>query len=904
MSIYDLSGMWQCSTSEGSSLADLPGTLDTNGIGHADLTAAPWHPDENCNDALAGADVIATRFTRRFTYEGAARFTRTLNDMPPEGKRIFLFAERSRQLTLLVNGQTVPPLFPANISSPYEFEITGMLTGQDELTLICDNSYPGWPREDIVFSSAATDETQTNWNGVIGKLCLHIEEPVFIHSLFVYPHGDQLDVCAEVSASRPWQGEITVSSKALAAKASHWAEGHKGISRVWLRNLPLHHAVRRWDEDEGNLYTLTAALFNQEKTITFGVRDFGAKEGRLTLNGRNIFLRSEANCAVFPETGHWPMDAASWKTILFTYRSYGVNCMRFHSHCPPEAAFAAADELGMMMQPELSHWNPRTAFHSPQSQVYYRAELVGILRMLANHPSFIALSLGNELHMDSDGQAFADSLLALARKLDPTRLYAAGSNNHYGAKGENPADDFYTSFCYHAHDLRAISSPMIGWLNENYPDMRTDYAPAMREIRSCCSQPVISFEVGQYEILPDFSQLNDFHGVTLPKNLELIARKVEAAGLMPRWKTYVEATGELSLLCYRAEIEAALRTEGMSGISLLGLQDFPGQGTALVGMMDSHLKPKPYPFASPDRFARFFTGVLPLVLLPRPTYVIGETLTADVRMANYGKRDLHSKAAWSLTGEGVNLSGTLPQMDIPCGALTHLGTLHIPLTGIRKASRLTLSVSVHEYENSYSVWVYPDIHPLCPENVYECRMLDTQAIAVLREGGTVYLAPDSTQEALPHSIKGQFSTDFWSVGTFPAQAGGMGQLIDTTHPIFRHFPTDSHTDWLWWPIASQRAVILPEGMADLHPIVTLMDSYAYLRPMAQLFECCVEKGRLLFSSLGLHNLQQYPEARSLQQAIYDYLAEESSLPAKRITVQQAASLVRPVQSPCEHSRPK
>ena len=617
----DLSGQWRCRTVEGEYTAFLPGTLDTNGIGHADLVAAPWHPDENVNDALASSSVIATRFTRRFTYEGEAVFTRNLDLNLPESKRIFLECERARQLLLRVNGQNVPPFLPPSLSAPHVFEVTKYLTGQDRLELVCDNSYPGWPHDDIVFSSAATDETQTNWNGVLGYIRLRVEEPVFIHALRVYPQGNELDVCAEIDADRGWQAVLSVQSDALAEPAETQAHGEAGFTCVWLRGLKLRADLLRWDMDEGNLYTLCASLGGAASSVSFGVRDFKAENGSLLLNGRRIFLRSEANCAVFPETGHPPMDVAAWRKILAQYRRYGVNCMRFHSHCPPEAAFTAADETGMLMQPELSHWNPRSAFASEKSRDYYRAELEGILRMLVNHPSFVMLSFGNELHMGEGGQAYADALLADARRIDPTRLYASGSNNHYGAKGENLADDFYTSFCYHEHDLRATSSPMTGWLNERYPDLRTDYAPAMAAIRRVSDQPVISFEVGQYEILPDFEELSGFAGVTIPDNLSLICSKVNAAGLLPGWKRYVQASGELSLLCYRAEVEAALRTEGMSGISLLGLQDFPGQGTALVGMMNSHLKPKPYAFAQPERFARFFADVLPLVLLPRMTYL-------------------------------------------------------------------------------------------------------------------------------------------------------------------------------------------------------------------------------------------------------------------------------------------
>ena len=891
MNAFDLSGTWRCETGEGCAPAQLPGTLDTNGIGHADLTAAPWHPDENVNDALASQDVIATRLTRRHTYEGAAVFTRALSFVPPAGKRVFLFCERTRRLSLRVNGQEVPPFLPASLSTPVLFELTGLLTGRDELALTCDNRYPGWPHDDIVFSSAATDETQTNWNGVIGELSLRVEEPVFIHALRAYPRGDALDVWLEISADRAFQTDVTVISDALAAPVSITAQGGPGFSSVALRGLPLRADVRRWDEGEGNLYALSASLGGVAKTVSFGVRTFCAQNGRFVLNGRPLFLRGETNCAVFPETGHPPTDVASWRHILAVYQSYGVNCVRFHSHCPPEAAFIAADETGMLMQPELSHWNPRNAFSSPESRAYYRAELEGVLCMLANHPSFVMLTLGNELHMNEDGQAFADSLLALARSIDPTRLYAAGSNNHYGAKGPNPADDFYAACCCRAHALRATSSPMTGWLNERCPDLRTDYAPAMRAIRAVSDQPVLSFEVGQYEVLPDFDELAAFRGVTRPDNLRLIRSRVEAASLLPRWRTYVEATGELALRCYRAEVEAALRTEGLSGLFLLGLQDFPGQGTALVGMMDSHLSPKPYAFAQPERFARFFTAVLPLVLLPRLTYTAGETLAADVRVANYGRQALGGVPVWTLEGGGVSLRGTLPYARAACGAATDLGSISVPLDGIKKAARLTLTVSLCGHENSYDLWVYPDEPAVCPERVYECRTLDARALQVLQRGGRVFLAPDSTQEALPHSIRGQFSTDFWSVGTFPAQAGGMGLLIDAAHPVFASFPTDAHTDFQWWPMASRRAVILPEALRGLRPIVTLMDSYAYLRPMAQLLECRCGGGRLLFSSLGLHHLTQYPEARALLFSIYRYMGSEAFAPAQEAPVEEIRTIL-------------
>ena len=891
MNTIDLSGQWQYEIPGDSGTVSLPGTLDENRVGFPDPVEKQWHLEDAERIGLyRPGDPIVTRFTRRHTYEGAAVFRRELNWAVPAGKRIFLDCERARFLSLRVNGQEVPPCDPPSVSTPYVFELTGLMTGRDDLALISDNSYPGWPYDAIVNSSAASDETQTNWNGVLGCFRLRFEDPVYIQSVRVYPHRDTVDVCIVVDAAAPCSGDLRISSPALAAPERFPVDCPAGRSELWRRALPVRPDAARWDIEEGHLHPLMVSVTGLEPvTASFGLRDFRAEHGRLTLNGRNFFLRGEANCAVFPETGHPPMDVPAWRDILLTYRGYGVNCVRFHSHCPPEAAFTAADQLGMLLQPELSHWDCRHAFASPESRAYYRAELSRILHMLANHPSFVMLTLGNELLADESGHAFMDELLAFANDFDDTRLYANGSNTHYGELGSDGASGFYTSMAYFGESLRATSDGMRGWLNRNYPDLRTDYSAVVEKIREKTDQPVFSFEVGQYQVLPDFTELDSFHGVTEPANLRTFQARAEQKGLLPRWAEMVEASGELALLCYRAEVEAALRTGGYSGISLLGLQDFPGQGTALVGMLNSHLRPKSFPFARPERFRAFFRDVLPLALLPRLTYTRGETLTADIRLANYGKTELRGAPEWALEGNGFTRRGSLPPVCAPAGGLTSLGTLSIPLeTGVDPV-RLTLTVSLCGHSNAYSLWVYPDEAAVCPEGVCECRSLDEKARSVLAAGGRVYLSPPSTEEAFPNSVQGHFSTDFWSVECFPAQEGAMGQLIDREHPIFRRFPTDSHTDWQWWPMAGRRAFVLPE---NYRAIVTVLDSYAYLRPMAQLLECRCGGGRLLLSSLGLQDLQRYPEARALQAAIYRYLASDRFEPRQDIPPEVIDGLVR------------
>lgn len=875
MLIYTLEGQWQAKLLDGSGgSVMLPGTLDENHMGYPDTGKNQWHPEAavgNAQEEFSANAPIATRFTRNYTYEGEARFHRRLSFCPPSGKRLFFEAERARCLRLLVDGKEAPVFEAGTLSTPYCFEVTGLLKEESELTLLSDNSYPGLPHDAIVYSSAATDETQTNWNGILGYLRLRAEEPVFLCAVRVYPEADSITVQVEIDAGRPYQGTLTVESPALERSWSRKISLEPGRRQIVLEKLPLAQGTERWDEYEGKIYELSAVLSGcEKKTVRFGIRTFGDDgNGRLALNGRTIFLRSEANCAEFPETGHPPMTTEEWRRILEIYKSYGVNCVRFHSHCPPEAAFSAADELGMLMQPELSHWNPKDAFESEESFSYYQKELGQVLRTLANHPSFVMLTLGNELAAGEQGHQRMGMLTAMARKTDPTRLYATGSNMHYGAVrcGEN--SDFYTGQAYFQEDLRGTfaafgergtESRIQGYINNRYPSACASYDKAMEELRKTIAKPVFGFEVGQFEVLPDFDELECFRGVSRPANLQLIRDRVRKLGLEKKWKRYVEATGELARICYREEVEAAMRTEQLSGLSLLGLQDFPGQGTALVGMLNSHLQPKPFAFAKPERFREFFRPELVLAKLPRYTYQAGETLRAEIVGANFGRDEICGRPWYCLEGEGIRIEGSLSGLSCPAGNLTNAGILEIPLEGIKKSLRLELTVRIGRMHNQYPIWVYPDLRPVCPPSVYECRTLDEKARKLLADGGTVYLSPDSDKKYLPCSIQGQFSTDFWSVGTFPAQQGGMGQLIEEEHPVFENFPTEFHTNWQWWPMASQRAAILPRV---LDAIVAEMDSYAYMRPMAQLLECKCENGKLMFSTMGLQNLQQYPEARAL-----------------------------------------
>ncbi len=908
---YSLNGIWECTLPDGSRYeAVLPGTLDENKIGHTDTADRPAHPEETGNTGDFKDDsssVIRTRLTRRYTFEGPVVFSRTVEWDLPENSRVFLYAERARCLSLSVDGKAVMAYDCDTLAAPHIFEVTGRIRKGSRIALTSDNSYPGLPHDAILNSSAATDETQTNWNGILGRFCLYTRPGTFLRRLTVIPSNDlkSLSVTAEIDSASGFCGRLHLKSDALEKPFDRQLAIPAGISSFTFSGLTVPADAKHWDEYEGNLYEMKALLIPEEKSeaagtpdvsrvltepdgyqVSFGMRSIGVNEARrLTINGRTFFLRSEANCAVFPETGYEPMDTDAWLSVMKTYKSYGVNLVRFHSHIPPDAAFTAADLLGMMVEPELNDWDPRHALADNVSASYYERELLSVLKTYGNHPSFVMLTLGNELYTDETGYENMGKILKTARSTDPSRLYANASNGK--KEREEPAafNDFHTAMAYKGEHLRGISSgtPLPGFINNEYPDTRRNYSDIIRKLRKETDQPVYGFEVGQFEVLPDFDEISEFKGVTDPANYRIVREEAARSGMLDRWKSFVEATGEIALLSYRAEVEAALRTPEMSGLSLLGLQDFPGQGTALVGMLNSHMEPKPYSFSKPENFRAFFTDMTPLALLPSRTFTTADTLEFEIRVANYSCSDVTGTPEISLTlhegtgscptsGKEKEEHRTGSPVTARTGGLTPAGKFEIPLGAFCAPARFDLQVTFAGKNAVWPVWIYEDAKPVRPQEVHEFRTLTPEALDILQRGGCVYLSPASTPEALPGSIRGQFTTDFWSVGTFPKQTGGMGQYIDTNCPLFEHFPTEFHTNWQWWPMANRQAVIVPR---HIHPIVTEMDSYARLRHMAQIFAGKCLNGRLLFSSLGLQDLQQYPEARTLQAAVYRYLVSDA-----------------------------
>ncbi|MCR5109086.1 MAG: hypothetical protein K6B28_13105 [Lachnospiraceae bacterium] len=924
---YPLEGQYEVTLGDNSKWkAELPGSLDENAIGYPDDHAIKWHPDDDLakenseNVLLSKKGIITSRYTRKYTYVGKAFYEKKFTfEGIADRERYFIEVERSRFLRCILNDTELSLFSGGTLSAPYVFEATGHLKKENTICFICDNSYEGGPVASIEYSSAATDETQTNWNGLLGYIRIRregITAPLYVN---VYPDkGDRLRAVLRLDSKEDVNETILIRSDAGKTEAKVCCDLKKGRNRIEINDIKPGCDIGKWDEYEGKLFDISISgdtLY--EISFMTGLRyfctDIGETVNRpfdtsgreitetsadipkgrhLKLNGHRIFLRSETNCAVWPETGYPPMDESEWDEIMKTYASYGVNCVRFHSHCPPEAAFSAADRAGILIHCELSNWDPYTAFGREEDRIYYKRELEAVILQYGNHPSFVMLCLGNELHYSEEVSDYVDSLLDHARDIDATRLYANAANAFYGAKGTHEKSDFHTSSFYLDEDLRGTSSGMRGPVNNEYPSVERNFDRILKRIRDDgWEKPVFAFEVGQYEVLPDLHELEYFNGVTKPANLSSIAELARERGVAHNWDERVKASGELALICYREEMEAVLRTEDYSGLSILGLQDFPGQGTAMIGMLNSHMREKPYPFARPERFKSFFNGVRPFIKMKKYVWTDDEEIEFKIYMANYSRKRINDEVCAKLYNkEDILYEDSFEAGPFSEGSVTFAGSVSIRPKELQTVFPLSaeLRIEVGQYSASYPLWIFMKEMTEKKGEVILSRDAE-EALSLLKEGKKVLFDPPALKEHFPNGAGCFFSTDHWSVGTYTYQEGYMGILTDPEHPVFKYFPTSFHSDRQWFGITTgSRSFRLPKGKA---PLITAIDCYARLRNLGILAEFKVFGGKLMISGMALNDKKEYPEAVSLLSGIYEYMNSEEFDPGDTLNEEEIMSVI-------------
>ncbi|MFK5972942.1 MAG: hypothetical protein QM485_06635 [Flavobacteriaceae bacterium] len=638
--------------------------------------------------------------------------------------------------------------------------------------------------------------------------------------------------------------------------------------------------IELWDEFNPKLYDFNLLYKNGRKTDTvstrFGYKQIQHKNGDLILNGKRIFLRGNLECVIFPLTGYPPMEKEGWAKLISQAKNYGLNHLRFHSWCPPKAAFDAADEAGFYLQVELPHWS-LVVGEDENTTEFLRAEGDRILKEYGNSPSFIMMALGNELEGNAE---LMNSMVIDLRKKDDRHLYATTSMSFQKPMGLRPEteDDYFITQWTEKGWVRGQ-----GIFNSQPPNFDKDYSENCGHIEV----PLISHEIGQYSVYPDMTEIVKYTGVLESLNFMDIKNELEKNGLIDLADDFTHASGKLATLLYKEEIERALKTSSFDGFQLLQLQDFPGQGTALVGLLNAFWESKG--IVSAEEFRQFNSEVVPLLRFEKAVYETGETYNASIEVANFFEKMEGQIIEWTIKDDSGNelKNGKLNAVDLTIGNNMKLGNIEFPIN-TESAKKLTVNVSLQgtKYRNSWPIWVYPKNIRIEPKDVIVTSSMK-KAFLALEKGNKVLLNPP------PKSLKGiegRFVPVFWSPVHFPNQPATMGLLIDEGHPAFNSFPTSSHTDWQWWNLCINSTSIITDSM-NITPLVRVIDNFVTNHHLANVSEAKVGNGKLVFSSIDLFsNLEKRPVARQLKQSLLKYMQSSDFDPSNAIKIEELKML--------------
>lgn len=871
----------------------LPGTTDLNKKGFLNKNITTMH------------------LSRIYKYEGAAWYRKKV--LIPErfrNKHIQLFLERTKSSTIWVDSMLVGG--SKLLQSPQQIDLSDYLTpGEHYITIRIDNSLKLTPYGNVHIYS---DDTQTNWNGIIGKLLLEASPKTYISNLQVYPdiNKKKIDINLEISNQLNLKYfdidlivEKTLNGKTQFLKTQRISKPFEPVLKL---EYNLGDNCSLWDEYETPVYKLTAVISNGElkdaKSVDFGMRKFVAKGTQFEINGRTTFLRGKHEAGVFPLTGHQPMDVEGWERVYKIAKSYGINHYRFHSYSSPEAAFIAADKVGIYIQAELPFWG---GLETDSVTAMLKEEGLAMLKTYGNHPSFVMFSPGNEIWSGHDR---VEKNITALKASDKRVLYAMGSNNNIGYAPPRACSDFFigarvpdfgdTTLAHTRLTHSFADAKDGGLLNTKTPSTDIDFSFAISHLKT----PIVSHEIGQYQVYPDYDEIRKYTGVLRPLNLQVFRQRLLKAGMLDQNKDFQKASGAWAALCYKAEMEAAIRTKGMAGFQLLDLQDFPGQGTALVGILDAFMDSKNV--ISNEVWLQSCNDVVILLEFPKYCWSNNEKFKAKAVVANYSNRSINSALNWEIKGQNGNskLKGTFPNLTIKNGGISVIGYIEIDLSSFKENEKLNISVALPTttYSNSYPVWVYKNQKGLnVPKDIIITEALTSDVLTILQKGAKVLLFP-RTEDVKDKSVPGLFPPEFWNYGMFksisasmkkPVSPGTLGILTNPKHPVFKSFPTDFHSNWQWFSIIkASNSFILDHTPISYRPIVQVIDNLERNHKLGLLFEFKVGQGKLLVCMSQLNQLKDKPEAVQFYQSILNYMESKDFSPDTTVSQSQLTELFR------------
>lgn len=837
--------------------------------------------------------------TPEYRYIGPAWYQREI-EIPAswEGKNLMIFLERVLwESRVYVDGHELS--VKDALGTPHMHTIGSLSPGKHQLVVKVDN--------DMIHNigdkgHAYGVDTQGIWNGIVGRMELIAYDPTFISKIRTFPlvDEDKLKTELEVEASEEGKAAIFLVISDLDGKINIIEtqieqELSKGQNILEV-TLDLGGMLKKWSEFDPEVYTLKATLktdkFNHSKETEFGFIKIGHDGTKVLINDQPVFLRGNLDCVHFPLTGYPSTNVEDWERIFKTYKDYGLNHVRFHSWCPPEAAFKAANRLGIYVQAEaiwIDWWmsadmvakgrpemdtkgHPKGLGYDSLRDKFVIAEINRIIDQYGNHPSFTMFCIGNEL--GNSNFDVIETWVSDVKENDKRRLYAAST-----ARKITDTDDYsVTHYIQDVGSTRGLNGPGTDW------DFEDVYAKI--------DIPIIAHEIGQWPVYPSWKEIDKYTGVLKARNFEEFKEMAEKNGIDDQHEDFRQASGALNQIMYKYETESFLRTKSCAGVQLLSMQDYPGQGEALIGWLDAHWESKG--ITTPEKFRENFDETVPLLRMEKFVWSNDEVFEAKAQLSHHGKENIIQSAiiCHVISNDGkIILEEEWPVDNVERGSLIDLGQIVMSLKNLEKAQKLTISMKVKgtRFRNEWSIWVYPAdrIELNIEGDILISNKWDNTTKQALESGEKVLLIANRLGNENT-SVSINFYPLYWSLTYFPGQGKtSIGMLLQAQHPALQEFPTSFHSDWQWEALleGNAKAFLLNEMPVAYKPIAQMVDDFHRNNKEGAIFELKVGAGKLLVSGLEIDKMSS-PVAIQLRNSLVNYMKSPSFNPGQTVVMEK------------------
>ena len=866
----DLSGKWtvKLDLDKTAKSINLPGTLAEAGYGKK----------------TTGSDFGI--LTPTYKYIGKARYEREI-EIPKtwKNKTLSIFLERVLwQSKVFIDGNEIST--QDALGTPHIHRIGILKPGKHKLSIEVDNS--------MIYNigdkgHAYGEYTQSIWNGMVGRIELQARDLTHIEFVRTFPDidNDQLKVELGISANKKAKADISITIKEQqSGKTIKTFKIRKKLSAGKNTEnivIDLQGNLKKWSEFTPVTYILTAAVktrkYQDKEDTEFGFVKISHNKHHILINNQPVFLRGNLDCIHFPLTGYPSTSISEWERIFKIYKDYGLNHVRFHSWTPPEAAFKAANRIGIYIQAEASIWidwwmgvdmkakgrpemdtkgHPKGLGKDPERDKFVVAEMNRVVDFYGNNPSFTMFCIGNELG-NSDFDVISKWIGAIKKKA-PGRLYATST-----ARIITPVDDFIAT-----HHIQGIGR------TRGLNGAGTDWD--FESVYSKMSIPVIAHEIGQWPVYPTWKEIEKYKGVLKARNFEEFRVIAKKNGIEDQDEDFRKASGALSQIMYKYETESFLRTKSCAGVQLLSMQDYQGQGEALIGWLDAFWDSKG--ITTPEKFREHFDETVPLLRMEKFVWTFNQTFKAKVQLSHYGESPLQKGALQVLitSDNGKIIKDELLPFDkIARGTLKDIGEISLNLEKFRRAQQLNIVLKVKNsrFKNEWKIWVYPEKLPeVQTNNIFITGKMDKACLSALEKGKRVLLIANNLGDD-SSSILVDFYPLYWSLTFFPGQGKtSIGLLLKDKHPAFKNFPTSFHSDWQWETFKkTTKAFILNELPKEYKPIAQVVDDFHRNNKEGSIFEFKVGKGKLLVCGYDIEN-EKNPVAKQLKYSLLRYIKSE------------------------------